>query len=246
MPLSGQVAIITGCGGGIGRAIALKLASLGANIVVNDVVKEAAEKVADEVRAAGREAIVSTASVVDGDGVGAMIDETLEKWGRLDILVNNAGITRDSLLLRMKDEQWDAVLDVNLKGAFICTRAALRPMVRARYGRIINIASIVGATGNAGQANYAASKGGLIAFTKSVAQEVAARGITCNAVAPGVVDTPMFRALPEETQQEWISRIPVGRAGLPEDVAEAVAFLASPAAEYITGQVLHVNGGLYM
>ncbi len=246
MPLTGQVAIITGCGGGIGRAIALKLASLGANIVVNDVVEEAAEKVAEEVRAAGREAMVSTASVTDADAVGQMVEAALDKWQRLDILVNNAGITRDNLLLRMKDEQWDAVLDVNLKGAFICTRAALRPMVRARYGRIINIASIVGATGNAGQANYAASKGGLIAFTKSVAQEVAARGITCNAVAPGVVDTPMFRALPEDTQREWISRIPVGRAGMPEDVAEAVAFLASPAAEYITGQVLHVNGGLYM
>ena len=197
-------------------------------------------------RAAGRDAIISTASVVDTDGVGEMVDQAVERWGRLDILVNNAGITRDNLLLRMKEEQWDAVLDVNLKGAFICTRAALRPMVRARYGRIINIASIVGATGNAGQANYAASKGGLIAFTKSVAQEVAGRGITCNAVAPGVVDTPMFRSLPEETQQEWIGRIPVGRAGRPEDVAEAVAFLALPAAEYITGHVLHVNGGLYM
>lgn len=246
MPLTGQVAIITGCGGGIGRAIALKLAALGANIVVNDVAQQAAEQVAEEVRAAGRDAIISTASVVDTDGVGEMVDQAVERWGRLDILVNNAGITRDNLLLRMKEEQWDAVLDVNLKGAFICTRAALRPMVRARYGRIINIASIVGATGNAGQANYAASKGGLIAFTKSVAQEVAGRGITCNAVAPGVVDTPMFRSLPEETQQEWIGRIPVGRAGRPEDVAEAVAFLALPAAEYITGHVLHVNGGLYM
>ncbi len=247
MPLTGQVAIITGCGGGIGRGIAAKLAALGCNIVVNDVALEAAEAVAREVvEAAGREALVSDASVTDAEAVAAMMEEAVQRWGRIDILVNNAGITRDALLLRMKDEQWEQVLDVNLKGAFVCTRAALKYMVRARYGRIINIASIVGATGNAGQANYAASKGGLIAFTKSVAQEVAARGITCNAVAPGVVDTPMFRALPEETQKEWISRIPVGRAGTPEDVAEAVAFLALPASEYITGQVIHVNGGLYM
>lgn len=247
MPLSGQVAIITGCGGGIGRGIAAKLASLGCHIVVNDVDRQAAEATAEQVvRAAGGQALVSDASVSDREAVEEMMAEAVERLGRLDILVNNAGITRDALLLRMKDEQWDAVLDVNLKGAFVCTRAAIRYMVRARYGRIINIASIVGATGNAGQANYAASKGGLIAFTKSVAQELAGRGITCNAVAPGVVDTPMFRALPQETQEEWIKRIPVGRAGLPEDVAEAVAFFALPAAGYITGQVLHVNGGLYM
>lgn len=246
MPLTGQVAIITGCGGGIGRAIALRLASMGANIVVNDIAQDAAERVAEEVRSSGRDAIVSTASVTDAAAVEAMVEDAQGKWGRVDILVNNAGITRDSLLLRMKDEQWDLVIDVNLRGAFVCTRAALRPMLKQRYGRIVNITSIVGATGNAGQANYAASKGGLIAFTKSVAQEVASRGITCNAVAPGVVDTPMFRALPEETQQGWISRIPVGRAGRPEDVAEAVAFLVLPAAEYITGQVIHVNGGLYM
>ncbi len=245
MPLTGQVAIITGCGGGIGRATALKLASLGASIVVNDVNEAAAGSVAEEVRATGREALVSPASVTDPAAVEGMVQAALERWSRLDILVNNAGITRDALLLRMSEEQWDTVLNINLKGAFLCTRAAVKPMVRARYGRIINMASVVGASGNAGQANYAASKGGLIALTKSVAQELGSRGITCNAVAPGVVDTPMFRALPESVQEEWTARIPVGRAGLPEDVAEAVAFFALPATSYITGQVLHVNGGMY-
>ncbi len=246
MPLTGQVAIITGCGGGIGRAIALKLASLGANIVVNDVVEAAAAKVVAEVEAAGREAIVSTASVSDAEAVDGMVAAAMEKWGRVDILVNNAGITRDSLLMRMKDDQWDSVLEINLKGAFVCTRSAVRPMVKARYGRIINIASIVGARGNAGQANYAASKGGLIALTKTIAQEFASRDITCNAVAPGVVDTAMFRALPEETQQAWMDQVPLGRAGTPEDVAECVAFFCLPGGSYITGHVLHLNGGLYM
>jgi 3-oxoacyl-[acyl-carrier protein] reductase len=245
LSLNGQVAIITGCGGGIGRAIALKLASLGAHIVVNDVNQGAAERVADEVAAMGVEALVSTASVADAAGVEQMAKAALDKWQRIDILVNNAGITRDNLLLRMKDDEWDAVLDVNLRGTFLCTRAVCRAMVRARYGRIINIASVVGVRGNPGQANYAASKGGIIAFTKSVARELGSRGITCNAVAPGVVDTPMFRALAPETQEEWIRQIPVGRAGLPADVAEAVAFFASPATGYITGQVIHVNGGLY-
>jgi len=246
LPLTGQVAIITGCGVGIGRAIALKLASLGANIVVNDVMEETAGKVAGEVEALGREAIVSCGSVSDAAAAEAMVDAAMEKWGRVDILVNNAGITRDSLLMRMKDEQWDAVLEINLKGAFVCTRAAVRPMVKARYGRIVNIASIVGERGNAGQANYAASKGGMIALTKSVAQEFASRDITCNAVAPGVVDTAMFRALPEETQKQWMDQVPLGRAGTPEDVAECVAFFCLPGASYITGQVLHLNGGLYM
>lgn len=246
MPLSGQVAIITGCGGGIGQGIALKLASLGANIVVNDVAEEAARATASAVEELGREALVCTASVTDAEGVEGMVEEAVVRWGRVDILVNNAGVTRDALMLRMKDDQWDAVLDINLKGAFICTRAAAKPMVKARYGRIVNIASIVGATGNPGQANYSASKGGLIALTKTTALEFASRNITCNAVAPGVVDTPMFRALPEETQSAWMARIPLGRAGTPEDVAEAVAFFCLPASGYVTGQVLHVNGGLYM
>lgn len=246
MPLSGQVAIITGCGGGIGRGIAARLASLGANIVVNDVVEDAAKAVVAEVEALGREAIVSTASVTESDAVAGMVDAAVEKWGRLDILINNAGITRDALMLRMKDEQWDAVLDINLKGAFLCTRAAVRPMMKARYGRIVNIASIVGATGNAGQANYSASKGGLIALTKTTALEFASRNVTCNAVAPGVVDTAMFRALSEEVQKEWMERVPLSRPGTPEDVADAVSFFCLPMSSYVTGQVLHVNGGLYM
>jgi len=245
LPLTDQVAIITGCGGAIGRVTALKLASMGANIVVNDVNREAAEQMAAEVEAAGREALVSLASVTDAEAVAEMIEATIERWGRLDVLVNNAGITRDNLLLRMRDEEWDAVLDINLKGCFLCTRAAIRPMIRARYGRIVNMASVVGVRGNPGQVNYAASKGGMIAFTKSVAQELGNRGITCNAVAPGVVDTPMFRELPQEVQDDWLRQIPLGRPGLPEDVAEAVAFFALPATGYVTGQVMHVNGGLY-
>jgi len=218
---------------------------MGANIVVNDVNREAAEQMAAEVEAAGREALVSLASGTDAEAVAEMIEATIERWGRLDVLVNNAGITRDNLLLRMRDEEWDAVLDINLKGCFLCTRAAIRPMIRARYGRIVNMASVVGVRGNPGQVNYAASKGGMIAFTKSVAQELGNRGITCNAVAPGVVDTPMFRELPQEVQDDWLRQIPLGRPGLPEDVAEAVAFFALPATGYVTGQVMHVNGGLY-
>ena len=246
MRLKEKVAIVTGGAQGIGRAIGILLAKNGAGVVIADINSKLAQTTAQEIKSLGQRALAvqtDVSSFVEAENLGKSVMDT---FSRIDILVNNAGITRDALLLRMKDEQWEQVLDVNLKGAFVCTRAALKYMVRARYGRIINIASIVGATGNAGQANYAASKGGLIAFTKSVAQEVAGRGITCNAVAPGVVDTPMFRALPEETQKEWISRIPVGRAGTPEDVAEAVAFLALPASEYITGQVIHVNGGLYM
>jgi len=223
LQLEGQVALVTGSGRGIGRAIALALAEHGANVVVNDVMAESAQQVAAEIEARG---------------VAAM--------SAVDILVNNAGITQDNLLMRMSEEQWDAVLTVNLKGAFLCTKAVARPMVKARRGRIINIASVVGLTGNVGQANYSSSKGGLIALTKSTAQELGSRGITCNAVAPGFIETEMTARLSDEARQQMLGRIPLGRPGQPEDVAAAVVFLAGPEAAYITGQVLTVDGGMVM
>ncbi len=246
MQLEGQVAMITGAGGGIGAAIARALAQAGANVVINDVAEEAARRVADEVAQYGVEAMVSTADITSGDEVQAMVDEVMERFGRIDILVNNAGITRDGLLVRMDEQQWDLVLDVNLKGAFLCTKAVARPMLKARYGRIINMASVSGVSGNAGQANYSASKGGLIAMTKTTAKELAGRNITCNALAPGFIETAMTRALPEEARNAWLDNIPLGRPGTPEDVAQAVLFLAGPGASYITGQVLNIDGGLIM
>lgn len=246
MKLQDQIAIITGSGGGIGRTIALELVQQGASIVVNDILEEAANAVAAEVEELGREALVSVASVTDAEQVQAMVSKALDKWGHIDILVNNAGITRDGLLVRMKDEQWDVVLDVNLKGAFICTRAVAKPLMKARYGRIINIASVAGVMGNPGQANYAASKGGLIALTKTTAKELAGRGINCNAVAPGFIETPMTEQLSEEVREGWLSLIPLGRAGTAEDVAGVVAFLAGPEASYITGQVINIDGGMLM
>ncbi len=246
MELEGQVAIITGAGGGIGASIACTLADAGANIVVNDVVEAAAEKVADEVRGRGVDAMVSTADITDAEQVQVMIDEVMECFGRIDILVNNAGITRDGLLVRMDEAQWDVVLQVNLKGAFLCTRAVARPMMKARYGRIINMASVSGVGGNAGQANYSASKGGLISLTKTVAQELAGRNITANALAPGFIETAMTEQLPDEARQAWLDRIPLGRPGSSDDVAQAVLFLAGPGASYITGQVINIDGGLIM
>lgn len=244
--LAGQVAVITGAGGGIGAAIARELADAGAHIVINDVVEEAARRVAEEVEARGVQALVSTANITAGEQVQAMVDEVMERCGRIDILVNNAGITRDGLLVRMDEEAWDLVLAVNLKGAFLCTRAVARPMMKARYGRIINMASVSGVGGNAGQANYSASKGGLIALTKTTAQELAGRNITANALAPGFIETAMTRQLPEEARQGWLQRIPLARPGTPEDVARAARFLAGPGAAYITGQVLNIDGGLIM
>ncbi len=246
MYLEEQVALVTGSGRGIGRAIALALAEQGANVVVNDVVEESAEEVAARIEEMGVAAMSVVADITSEDAVKAMVAAIMDRFGRIDILVNNAGITQDNLLMRMSEEQWDTVLAVNLKGAFLCTKAVARPMVKARHGRIINIASVVGLTGNVGQANYSSSKGGLIALTKSTAQELGSRRITCNAVAPGFIETEMTARLSNEARQRMLERIPLGRPGQPEDVARAVVFLAGPAAAYITGQVLAVDGGMVM
>ncbi len=246
MSLNGKTALVTGAAQGIGREIALALAADGADIAICDVNLEAAEKTSADIEAVGRKSLALKANVAASDEVTAMIDQVVAKFGRIDILVNNAGITRDGLILRMKDEDWDLVLSINLKGAFLCAKAALKHMTKQRSGTIINIASIVGAMGNAGQANYVASKAGLIGLTKTIAREYANRGITANAVAPGFIETAMTQALPENVRQELAKQIPMGKLGTPTDVANAVRFLASPWATYITGQVVHVNGGMYM
>ncbi|NPV47699.1 MAG: 3-oxoacyl-[acyl-carrier-protein] reductase [Armatimonadetes bacterium] len=246
LDLTGQVAVITGSGGGIGAVIARRLACQGAQIVINDVNADGAERVAADLRELGVQTLVSVGSVTRADDVDAMVKSTMDTFGRLDILVNNAGITRDGPMIRMTEEQWDLVLDINLKGAFLCTRAAVRPMMKAEYGRIVNISSVVGVGGNKFQANYSASKGGLIALTKSTAQEFASRNITCNAVAPGFIETAMTHVLSEEVRAGWLSRIPLARPGTAEDVANVVAFLASPEAGYVTGQCLNIDGGLIM
>ncbi|MEE9583638.1 MAG: 3-oxoacyl-[acyl-carrier-protein] reductase [Dehalococcoidales bacterium] len=243
MDLSGRVVIVTGSGRGIGRAIALKLAEAGVSVVVNDR-QEAAEGVAGEIRAAGRQSLAVIGDVTSAADVARLAETTIATYGRVDILVNNAGIARDQFLVRMSDEDWDRVLDVDLKGVFLCTRAVLRYMLKKRWGRIISIASIVGLVGNPGQANYAAAKAGVIGFTRSVAKEVASRKITVNAIAPGFIDTEMTQNLAEAQRQELMARIPLGRLGSPDDVAGAVAFLASEEAGYITGQVLAVDGGM--
>jgi len=243
--LSGRVAVVTGASRGIGRAIARQLAGDGA-AVIGLARGDHAVAVADEIRAAGGTAEAVSADVTDEAAVEAMVAGVLAKHGRLDILVNNAGITRDQLALRMKRGDWDAVIATNLTAAFVCAQAVLKPMIRQRAGRIVNVTSVVGQAGNAGQANYAASKAGLIGLTKSLALEVASRQVTVNAVAPGLIDTDMTRALPQRAGEEWSSRIPLGRLGSPEDVAAAVGFLVSDEAAYITGHVLAVNGGMYM
>ena len=245
MDLSDRVAIVTGSGQGIGQAIALKLAEVGATVVLNDIGDTSpVEEVAGEIRKMGRESTAVLADVSLPSDVTRLVETTVDTYGKVDILVNNAGITRDQLMLRMSDEDWDAVLTVNLKSVFLCTRAVLRHMVRQRWGRVISIASIVGLIGNPGQANYASAKAGIIGFTRTIAKEVASRGITANAVAPGFIDTPMTQQLPEERRQEMASRILLGYLGTPRDVAEAVVFLASEEARYITGQVLTVDGGI--
>ncbi len=242
---STRVAIVTGSGRGIGRVIALKLAESGVRVVLNDVgdVKPV-EAVAQEIKAMDVESLQVMADVSKGADVDRLVDETLSAFKRVDILVNNAGIARDQLLLRMSEEDWDKVLAVDLKSVFLCTKAVLRPMAKQRWGRIINISSIVGIVGNKGQANYAAAKAGVIGFTRAVAKEVASHGVTVNAVAPGFIDTEMTRGLKEEWRQELKKLIPQGEFGTTRDVAEAVTFLASEGAGYITGQVLGVDGGM--
>lgn len=244
--LANQIAVVTGAGRGIGHAIALKLAAAGADIVCVSRTAENAEKAAAEVRALGRKAWAHAVDVADAAAVTAATEKLLAEAGRVDILVNNAGVTRDGLLMRMSEADWDTVLDTNAKGAFLFTKALSRAFIKQRAGRIINISSVIGLTGNAGQANYAASKAALIGFTKSVARELASRGITVNAVAPGFIETDMTAGLNEQLRAEVLKGIPLGSFGRPEDIAEAVLFLAGPAARYITGQVLTVDGGMVM
>jgi len=246
MSLNAQVAIVTGASRGIGRAIALKLAAEGAAVVVTATSVEGAQKTADEIVAAGGKALAVKVDVSQTAEVEELFKKTADAFGRLDILVNNAGITKDGLLLRMKESDWDAVMDVNLKGAFNCTREAAKVMSKARYGRIINVSSVVGEMGNPGQANYCASKAGMIGLTKSVAKELARRSVTVNAVTPGFIETDMTSELSEKTRESLQEQIPMGRLGGSDDIANAVLFLASQGASYITGHVLSVNGGMYM
>jgi 3-oxoacyl-[acyl-carrier protein] reductase len=245
--LENRVAIVTGASRGIGRAIAVELARRGANVVVNYAGREEdARATARQIEELGRRAVVERADVRIASEAQRLVESALAAFGRLDIVVNNAGITRDTLILRMSDEDWNEVLDTNLKGAFYLIRSAARPMMKQRYGRIVNVTSVVAITGNPGQANYVAAKAGLIGLTKTAAREFASRGITVNAVAPGLIETDMTAALPAETVEKLKGQIPVGYPGSPEHVAKAVAFLASDDAAYITGQVLHVDGGMVM
>ena len=251
MELEGKVSLVTGASRGLGKAIALKLASLGSKVAVNYVEIEAGNKadannVVEAIIRRGGEAMPVEADIRDGEAVRAIVEQILDKWGKIDILVNNAGITRDNLLMRMSEEAWDDVIDTNLRSAYLCTKFSLRSMIRQEWGRIINIASIAGLMGNVGQTNYAASKAGLVAFTKSVAREVGSRNITANAVAPGFIKTKMTENLPEEIKKSILSMMSLHRLGEPEEVAELVAFLASDNASYITGQVICIDGGVSM
>jgi 3-oxoacyl-[acyl-carrier protein] reductase len=250
MELEGKVALVTGASRGMGKAIALKLASLGSKVAVNYVAIEASNKVdadnlVESIIRLGGEAMSIEADVRDSEAVKAMVEQVTDKWSKIDILVNNAGINRDTLLLRMSDEAWDDVINTNLRGAYLCTKFAVRSMMRQEWGRIINISSVAGIFGNIGQSNYAASKGGLIAFTKTVAREMGSRNITVNAVAPGFIITGMTDKLPAERKEAILAMIPLRRFGQPEEIAELVAFLASERAGYITGQVITIDGGIF-
>lgn len=244
--LKDKVAVVTGASRGIGKSISLALARQGAKIVAFDITLTGMEQLLAEIKALGSEGIAVEGNVTATADTEKLVDQAVAAYGRIDILVNNAGITRDGLLMRMKDEDWDAVLNVNLKGAFLCTRAVSKVMTKQRCGRIINIASVVGQMGNAGQANYCASKAGLMGLTRSNARELAKRNITVNAVAPGFIVSDMTDALPEKVRQEMAAQIPLERFGSADDIANAVVFLATDASAYITGQVLAVNGGMYM
>ncbi len=243
--LEGKIALVTGASRGIGRAIALRLANLGARVAIVDIViDDSPNSVVNEINSHGGEAIALKANVTNSDDVKNMVQQVVDKWDKINILVNNAGITRDTLLLMMKDQDWDDVINTNLKGTYLCTKSALRSMLRQDYGRIISVASIAGIMGNIGQANYSASKAGIIGFTKSVAREIGSRGITVNAIAPGFIDTDMTAKLPEKIKEGAIALTSLKRLGTTKEVAEVVAFLASPRASYITGQVIGIDGGM--
>lgn len=243
MSLQGKIALVTGSGRGIGKAIAQQLAGEGASVVINDLL-DSAETTATEIRSINNSCIFMKANISNSQEVNQMVDKVIETFGRIDILVNNAGITRDALTMRMSDEDWDAVLNVNLKSVFYCTRAALKYMMKQRYGRIVNISSITGIVGNPGQVNYAAAKAGIIGMTRTVAKEMASRQITVNAICPGYIETEMTQKLPDNIKEEAKKRIPLGTFGTPQDVAAAVAFFASDNAKYVTGQYLAVDGGM--
>jgi 3-oxoacyl-[acyl-carrier protein] reductase len=247
MNLKGKTALVTGSGRGLGKAIALKLAKMGANIVLNDIASsDSIDSTAKELKDAGYNVIVTKGDIRNSEDVENMMKKSVDTYGSLDILVNNAGITKDMLMIKMKENDWNDVISINLTGAFLCTKAAARIMIKQRSGKIINISSVAGVMGNPGQANYSASKAGLIGLTKSTAKELASRNITCNAVAPGIITSKMTDVLPDKVKENYLNNIPLGRFGTPEDVANVVAFLASDYSSYVTGQVIHIDGGLVM